>query len=155
MEYTNKSEMHQFDSSIEDRSKIDLINHLRQLSTSSIEEIQPEVIKPKPKSDLAKQMEGLSFEEQKEMLNKMSASRSTTRINEYVGKRYSLEQIKALDVSVSESIKLLINEAAVAPRMDMKSVSVMVDDFHRSRKNESSNDQVIIDKPTHRKLARV
>lgn len=153
MEYTNKSEMHQFDSSLEDRSKIDLINHLRQLSKSSIEEIQPEVTKPK--SDLAKQMEGLSFEEQKEMLNKMSASRSTTRINEYVGKRYSLEQIKALDVSVSESIKLLINEAAVAPRMDMKSVSVMVDDFQRSRKNESSNDQVIIDKPTHRKLAKV
>ena len=153
MEYTNKSEMHQFDSSLEDRSKIDLINHLRQLSKSSIEEIQPEVTKPK--SDLAKQMEGLSFEEQKEMLNKMSASRSTTRINEYVGKRYSLEQIKALDVSVSESIKLLINEAAVAPRMDMKSVSVMVDDFYRSRKNESSNDQVIIDKPTHRKLATV
>lgn len=153
MEYTNKSEMHQFDSSLEDRSKIDLINHLRQLSKSSIEEIQPEVTKPK--SDLAKQMEGLSFEEQKEMLNKMSASRSTTRINEYVGKRYSLEQIKALDVSVSESIKLLINEAAVAPRMDMKSVSVMVDDFHRSRKNESSNDQVIIDKPTYRKLAPV
>lgn len=153
MEYTNKSEMHQFDSSAADLSKIDLINHLRHLSKSDIAEVQPEITKPK--SDLAKQMEGLSFEEQKEMLNKMSASRSTTRINEYVGKRYSLEQIKALDVSVNESIKLLINEAAVAPRMDMKSVTLMVDDFHRSRKDESSNDQVVIDKPTHRKVAKV
>lgn len=153
MEYTNKSEMHQFDSSAADLSKIDLINHLRHLSKSDIAEVQPEITKPK--SDLAKQMEGLSFEEQKEMLNKMSASRSTTRINEYVGKRYSLEQIKALDVSVNESIKLLINEAAVAPRMDMKSVTLMVDDFHRSRKDESSNDQVVIDKHTHRKVAKV
>lgn len=152
MEYTNKNEKHHFDSFNNDMTKIDLLNHLKRIRNEPAEP-QPEV-KP-PKSALGRQMEGLSFEEQKEMLNKMSASRSTTRINEYVGKRYSLEQIKALDVSVNESIKLLINEAAVAPRMDLKSVTLMVDDFHRSRKNESSNDQVVIDKSTHRKIAKV
>jgi hypothetical protein len=77
-------------------------------------------------------MEGLSFEEQKEMLNKMAASGTTNRINEYVGKRYSLDDIKKMNVGVVESVKMLINEAAVAPRMDMKSVSLLVDDFYKS-----------------------
>lgn len=152
MEYTNKNEKHHFDSFNSDMIKADLLNHLKRIRNEPVDP-QPEVTPPN--SELGRQMEGLSFEEQKEMLNKMSASRSTTRINEYVGKRYSLEQIKALDVSVNESIKLLINEAAVTPRIDMKSVTLMVDDFHRSRKDESSNDQVVIDKPTHKKIAKI
>lgn len=154
MEYTNKNEMYHIESCNTDIIKIDLLNHVKKIRNESIElaESQPEVVKPK--SELGRQMEGLSFEEQKEMLNKMAVSRSTIRINEYVGKRYSLEQIKALDVSVSESVRILINEAAVSPRMDMKSVTVMVEDFHKSRKEDRAN-QNIAEKTSHKKFARV
>jgi len=133
MEYTNKTEMHQFEAHSNYVSKVDLINHLRNIQSSKeTPESVPE-IPVKPKSVLAQQMEGLSFEEQKEMLNKMAASGSTPRVQEYVGKRYSLEDLKKLDIGLTESVKILINEAATAPKMDLKSITVMVDDFHRSK----------------------
>jgi hypothetical protein len=130
MEYNNNNEIHQFEQRNIDTSKIELLNHLKNISSANSNFNKPEIVKPK--SSLSSQMEGLSFEEQKEMLNKMAASGTTNRINEYVGKRYSLDDIKKLNVGVVESVKMLINEAAVAPRMDMKSVSVMVDDFYKS-----------------------
>lgn len=38
-----------------------------------------------------------------------------------------------MDLSVVESVKLLINEAATSPRMDMKSISFMVEDLEQSK----------------------
>jgi hypothetical protein len=130
MEYNNNNnEIHQFEQRNIDTSKIELLNHLKNISSAN-SNFNPPIVKAK--SSLAQQMEGLSFEEQKEMLNKMAASGTTNRINEYVGKRYSLDDIKKMNVGVVESVKMLINEAAVAPRMDMKSVSLLVDDFYKS-----------------------
>lgn len=151
MEYTNKNEIHQFEAHSNDVSKVDLINHLRNIQTSNTTP-EPSTEQPvKPKSALAQQMEGLSFEEQKEMLNRMAASGSTPRVQEYVGKRYSLEDLKKLDVGLTESVKILINEAATAPRMDLKSITVMVDDFHRS-KLDTTEAKPMVKKQSSKKL---
>lgn len=152
MEYNNKNEMYQFDPNSTDTSKIDLLNHLKNISSANSNFNPPEIVKPK--SSLARQMEGLNFEEQKELLNKMAASGTTNRINEYVGKRYSLEDIKNLNVGLVESVKILINEAAVAPRMDMKSVTLMVDDFYKS-KIEKPETAPVVEKTSIKKTARV
>lgn len=152
MEYNNKNEMYQFDPNSTDTSKIDLLNHLKNISSANSNFNPPEIVKPK--SSLARQMEGLNFEEQKELLNKMAASGTTNRINEYVGKRYSLEDIKNLNVGLVESVKILINEAAVAPRMDMKSVTLMVDDFYKS-KIEQPQTAPVVEKTSIKKTARV
>ena len=133
-----------------DISKIELLNDLKNISSSDSK--PHEIIKSR--SSLAMQMEGLNFEEQKEMLNKMTANRTINRYNEHVGKRYSLEDIKNLNISVDESVKILLNEAVLAQRMDMKSVTLMVNDFHKSKieKTEPAN---IVEKAIVRKTARI
>lgn len=133
-----------------DISNIELLNDLKNISSSDSK--PHEIIKSR--SSLAMQMEGLNFEEQKEMLNKMTANRTINRYNEHVGKRYSLEDIKNLNISVDESVKILLNEAVLAQRMDMKSVTLMVNDFHKSKieKTEPAN---IVEKAIVRKTARI
>lgn len=151
MEYTNKNEIHQFEAHSNDVSKVDLINHVRNIQSSKATLAQETGKTVKPKSELAQQMEGLTFEEQKEMLNRMAASGSMPKVQEYVGKRYSLEDLKKLDVGLTESVKILINEAATAPRMDLKSITVMVDDFHKAKLTDNEQ-KPIVKKQTAKKL---
>ena len=149
MEYNNNNAIHQFEQRNIDTCKIELLNHLKNISSANSNFNQPEIVKPK--SSLASQMEGLSFEEQKEMLNKMASSGSSGRPSEYVGKRYSLDDLKKMDLSVVESVKLLINEAATSPRMDMKSISFMVEDLEQS-KIEKAPVKPVAKKNTHKNL---
>ena len=151
MEYNNINDMHQFEARQTETSKLDLLTHLKTLNANHSADNQPKTETVKPKSALAKQMEGLSFEEQKEMLNKMASSGSSGRPSEYVGKRYSLDDLKKMDLSVVESVKLLINEAATSPRMDMKSISFMVEDLEQS-KIEKAPVKPVSKKSTHKNL---
>lgn len=144
MEYNNKNEMHQFDLQIFDHSEIDLLTHLKNIDSVTVNSMQTEPTKPK--SALATQMDGLSFDEQKKLLNKMAVYGNYNKPSQYVGKRYSVEDIKRLNMGLTESVKILINEAAVAPRMDMKSVSLMVDDFYKSKIN------TVYEEPMNKKI---
>lgn len=151
MEDNNKNEMYKLSKNNTEKSNIELLNDLKNISSSNSNFNPPEIVKPK--SSLAMQVEGLSFEEQKEMLNKMTASRTTNRYNEYLGRSYSLEDVKNLKLSVDESVKILINEAVLAPRMDIKKVALMVDDFYKS-KNENTPPANIDEKAGIKKIAR-
>lgn len=111
-------------------TKKEILEHLYCIQTP-IENPIPQPITRR--SSLAEEMKGLDFETQKKLLNAMAKNGTYPRSHEHSIKRYTADDIYNMNVSLQDSIKILINEAAMTPRADLKNVTAIVNEFQQMR----------------------
>lgn len=90
-------------------------------------------------TSLAEQMKGLDFETQKKLLNSMARSGIAIKKSEPSMKRYTVQDIYEMNESLQDSIKILINEAAMAPKTDIQGVNEIVNEFRKMHSDSKTN----------------